>query len=280
MHHYQIADTEEPVPIGIAPMAEGVYEVGDEITIAIVFNEIVDDEYSAAAGLSADSELTTNWSWADFKYAGGAGTNVLYFTGTVTEYAQNTLSVFRDRSTAFEQVRDMSSGTSEIETVDETFTTTVQVSTDSTSPTAHAGDISNDNGSLSATVSSTTAAKLEYAWSEADDPAAVTSWQIAGASSDSAPISGTVTAARTDGTWYLHVRATSETGLTAYDFSSIDLGTPDNPAVVVPTLTATVDNNGWVKARTIQINRKPINTGVTIKKPDGMACPHKGNYKF
>jgi uncharacterized repeat protein (TIGR02543 family) len=70
--------------LGIAPMAEETafgsdpasgYIAGRTATIAVVFNEII---------YSADSvTLTTNLSDTAFACSGGAGTNVLYFTGKI-----------------------------------------------------------------------------------------------------------------------------------------------------------------------------------------------------
>lgn len=68
-------DTREPQKIGIAPMAAGDYKAGETVTIAIVFDEIVDN-----ANDSTISGTNLNGSWS---CSGGTGSNVLYFTGTV-----------------------------------------------------------------------------------------------------------------------------------------------------------------------------------------------------
>ncbi len=69
------SDTREPQKIGIAPMAAGDYKAGETVAIAIVFDEIVDN----ANGVTINgTNLDGSWSCS-----GGAGSNVLYFTGTV-----------------------------------------------------------------------------------------------------------------------------------------------------------------------------------------------------
>jgi hypothetical protein len=67
-------DNREPAKIGIAPMAEGDYKAGETVTIAVVFDEIV-------GSVNGASIIGTNLN--TMTYAGGLGSNVLYFTGTV-----------------------------------------------------------------------------------------------------------------------------------------------------------------------------------------------------
>jgi uncharacterized repeat protein (TIGR02543 family) len=67
-------DTKEPSMLGIAPMATGDYKVGETVTIAVVFDEIVANQNGATiSGLNLNT----------MTYSGGVGSNVLYFTGTV-----------------------------------------------------------------------------------------------------------------------------------------------------------------------------------------------------
>jgi hypothetical protein len=56
-------------------MATGDYKAGETVTIAIVFDEIVDNANGATI-----SGTNLNGSWS---CSGGTGSNVLYFTGTV-----------------------------------------------------------------------------------------------------------------------------------------------------------------------------------------------------
>lgn len=250
-----VQDNKEPDLIGIAPMAGGVYRPGDEITISLIFDEIVDGTKST--GLSSATVLTTDMG--TLHYSGGAGTNVLYFTGAVTDASSGSITVQEASVTALlGLVKDMCDGGS-ASTGGDSVSTDIEVSDSATAPTVTVSDIANSNGNLTATVSGTNAAKLEYAWSEESDADDVTGWQIV------AVTGATVTAARTSGIWSLHARATSESGLTAYDVSSIDLDTGE--PVIVPTLTATVDNNGWAQSRVITLEKDPEDAPVTVSGP-------------
>ena len=74
-----VNDEKEPELLGVAPMAGGTYLPGDPITVALVFDEIVDRQNS-----SLSSSLTISTNVGTLSYAGGADTNVLYFTGKVS----------------------------------------------------------------------------------------------------------------------------------------------------------------------------------------------------
>lgn len=74
-----VNDEKEPALLGVAPMAKGTYLPGDPITVALVFDEIVDSQNS-----SLSSSLTISTNVGTLSYAGGADTNVLYFTGKVS----------------------------------------------------------------------------------------------------------------------------------------------------------------------------------------------------
>lgn len=67
-------DTSEPSMLGIAPMATGDYKAGETVTIAVIFDEIV-------ANVNGASISGTNLN--AMTYVGGAGSNVIYFTGTL-----------------------------------------------------------------------------------------------------------------------------------------------------------------------------------------------------
>ena len=76
--YVMVQDEQEPQLLGVAPMADGTYLPGDPITVALVFDEIVDSQNSSLSGLTITTNVGT------LTYAGGADTNVLYFTGTVS----------------------------------------------------------------------------------------------------------------------------------------------------------------------------------------------------
>lgn len=67
-------DTAEPTMKGIAPMAAGDYKSGETVTVAVVFDEIIANVNSATISGTYLNTMT---------YAGGEGSNVIYFTGTV-----------------------------------------------------------------------------------------------------------------------------------------------------------------------------------------------------
>jgi uncharacterized repeat protein (TIGR02543 family) len=71
-------DVKEPSLLAVAPMANATYNDGDKIVIALVFDEIVNSAYNV--------KIRTALSPTAFTLAGGLGTNVLYFEGTVSGY--------------------------------------------------------------------------------------------------------------------------------------------------------------------------------------------------
>jgi uncharacterized repeat protein (TIGR02543 family) len=71
-------DIKEPTLLDVAPMASSTFNDGDKVVIALVFDEIV----NSANNVSITTPLSNN----AFAYAGGIGTNVLYFEGTVSGY--------------------------------------------------------------------------------------------------------------------------------------------------------------------------------------------------
>lgn len=86
-----LIDTKEPQLLGVAPMAGGAYKQGDEVTISLVFDEIVDEENSNKAGGLGGLVAKTNWG--DFTYSYGDDTNVLVFKGTVPANAPSRITV-------------------------------------------------------------------------------------------------------------------------------------------------------------------------------------------
>lgn len=69
-------DEKEPTWIDVAPMANSTFNDGDQVVIALVFDEIV----NSANNVSITTTLSNN----PFTLTGGIGTNVLYFAGTVS----------------------------------------------------------------------------------------------------------------------------------------------------------------------------------------------------
>jgi len=69
-------DKSGPDYLGTAPMSNTSYKLGSKVTIALVFDEII----KSADGVTVLTNLSNNV----FTLAGGIGTNVLYFEGTVT----------------------------------------------------------------------------------------------------------------------------------------------------------------------------------------------------
>ena len=98
-HHIQVYDAVEPQLLGIAPMAETTYKPGDRVTVSLIFDEIVDGINSSL------DQVSLRTSWGSFQYAGGANTNVLYFTGTVPENAASDFRVDSIEGTDF--IKDM-----------------------------------------------------------------------------------------------------------------------------------------------------------------------------
>ena len=249
-------DTQEPQLLALAPMAGGKYLPGDSVTISLIFDEIVDSTYSS---LNSGTTISTNWG--TFKYAGGADTNVLYFTGTVPENPSNTIKL--TDLTCAAQIKDMSNDTGKSTSYSGTPSATVTVST-ATSPTVSVGAISNSCGALSSTITATNAVKLEYAWS------IYKTLPTSGWTTSSSTTSVTAKTARTAGTYYLHARATNSDGrvVTAYRSVTVSSSGPNASANLVE-MSVSVDNTTWAKEKTITITRWPTSANVTVKQPDG-----------
>ncbi len=71
-------DVKEPTLLDVAPMASSTFNEGEQVVIALVFDEIV----HSANNVSITTTLSNN----PFTLTGGIGTNVLYFSGTVSGY--------------------------------------------------------------------------------------------------------------------------------------------------------------------------------------------------
>ena len=254
-HFIKLLDTREPKLVAIAPMAGGKYFQGDSVTISLIFDEIVD---STNSSLTSSSTITTNWG--TFHYAGGADTNILYFTGTVPENASGTITL--TTLTCASQIKDMSDGSGTNSSSSGTPSTTVTVSKVA-KPTVSVGTIANSSGALSSTITATNAVKLEYAWSESS-ALPTSGWMTSGN-----PSSVTVKTARDAGTYYLHARATNSEGVTVTASKSVKVPATGAGAAISPELTVSLNNDTWAKTRTIRVSRSPADAKVTVKTPNG-----------
>ena len=268
-------DTVGPQLIGLAPTATGTYLPGDEITIAMVFDEIVDKTNSTAAGLSAStisyvtfsSTSSSNISNVIFKYAGGADTNVLYFTGTVPEKAGGPYELQVTIKGIEDKVRDMSDNKAR---GDFFYTTDASVSK-AAKPTVAVNSLTNSTGTLTGKIVATNADKLEYAWTNS---AAVPAhgWKML-----SNKTNPTVTTRQTSGTWYLHARATNSDGQTATAYKNVTIPSTGTDTYAAPELTVSVNNTAWAKTRPITVTRSPSTAIVNVKTPDGTESTVSGS---
>ena len=214
-----VNDEKEPALLGVAPMAGGTYLPGDPITVALVFDEIVDRQNS-----SLSSSLTISTNVGTLSYAGGADTNVLYFTGKVSS------TVSLDRADALRvnsissigSIKDMCnlSGTSQ------TFlggNTNIKV--DATKPglTVKA-DTSGSLPRHKATITATGAASIQYVWTK-DTALPGYGWQTITSGKQLTESRGT--AGQTQ-IWYLHVLATAASGASTHKYQDF---TFMNPAI-------------------------------------------------
>ncbi|MBP3509325.1 YDG domain-containing protein [Oscillibacter sp.] len=248
IHRFKVIDNQEPQLIGIAPMAGGTYLPGDKVTVSLVFDEIVD---STNSGLNSNSTITTNWG--TFTYAGGADTNVLYFTGTVPENVSGPIRLIKLNCAS--QIKDMCDTAETASSGSGSSDVTVG---SAAKPTVSVGAITNSNGTLTATITAANAGKLEYVWST-EPTAPAYGWKMLTNTS-----SATVTTRQTSGTWYLHARATNSDGWVVYDCKSY---TFSGSTVILPDLTVSVDNTSWAKEREITLTKTPSSAAVTVSGP-------------
>ena len=271
-------DDQEPQLLGIAPMAGGVYQAGDEITIALVFNEIVDATNSTSAGLTNTTTIETNWG--TFTYEGGAGTNVLYFTGEVSDTASgSTITLNNNSLTALlGVVKDMCTGGT-TSTGDSDESTSASLAGEGDRPTVTIDEIDNNNGVLSATATVNDAAKVEYRWvQEGSGTNPVWILETAGEDANgSHTFSFTPSEATGGTTWALHVRATNSDGIAVTETAKY---TFDAQSPTLPTITAVAegDDAGWVQQRNITITYTPADDReVTVSTPGGTATTVTGS---
>ena len=248
-------DSVGPQLLGVAPMAKASYIAGDKVTIALVFDEIIDGTNSS---LNSSSEIKT--SWGQFTYAGGVDTNVLYFTGTVPEGTSKEIMVIH--LTCHKDIKDMSGN----EVVSLTWSdgsknTYITRGSDE----AHRVSISSltNNGSLiTGKITASYAVKVEYAWSTSST-VPTSGWTTA-----SNRFGVTVKTTRNAGTYYLHARATNSDGRRKTTYKYVTIPSSGTNAPVTLSLTATANNSSWAKSQTITLTRSPSNATVQVTKPD------------
>ena len=203
-----VNDEKEPAFLGVAPMAKGTYLPGDPITVALVFDEIVDSQNS-----SLSSSLTISTNVGTLSYAGGADTNVLYFTGEVSSTVSlNSTDALKVNSISnIGSIKDMCnlSGTSQ------TFSGgNTNIKVDATKPALTVrADTSGSLPRHKATITATGAASIQYAWTK-DTALPGYGWQTITSGTQLTESRGT--AGQTQ-TWYLHVLATAASGASTHE---------------------------------------------------------------
>ena len=261
-----VLDDKEPQLLGIAPMAQTAYAVGDNITIALVFDEIVDVKNSTLDSV----KIKTNVA-GDLSYSGGGDTNVLYFTGKVTtEFKGGDIQV--NGITGASYIKDMCD-TAGTETLNKTGSTPI-TTTGASAPKLTLTNNGVTDGVAKAQIAAQNADLLQYCWTQdAGMPAA--GWSKAGGTTYTA-----TNPAQKAGTYYLHAMAIKKaTGEAAYEKTSFTV-TPqqqqeqENKLV----LTEETDNTRWARSRTILLEKKGSGSLIlTVKKPDGTPQTVAGN---
>ena len=253
--YIKVHDVNEPQLIAIAPMAGGKYLQGDSVTVSLIFDEIVDKQNST---LTSNSKINT--SWGTFQYAGGADTNVLYFTGTVPAGAGNSIKL--SKLDCASQIEDMCDDAGKVSGFITEKSASVTVGT-AAPPTVSIGTITNASGVLTGKITATNAKKLEYVWTDSKTVPA-SGWRML-----SNTTSSTVKTRQTSGTWYLHARATNSDGRTATAYKSVAIPATGSNTYAAPELTVSADNRDWAKTRSITVTRSPANATVKVKTPEG-----------
>ena len=214
-----VNDEKEPALLGVAPMAKGTYLPGDPITVALVFDEIVDGRNS-----SLSSSLTISTNVGTLSYAGGADTNVLYFTGEVSSAVSlNSDTALKVNSISnLSSIKDMCnlSGTSQ------TFSGgNTNIKVDATKPALTVkADTSGSLPRHKATITATGADSIRYVWTK-DTALPGYGWQTITSGTQLTESRGT--AGQTQ-TWYLHVLATAASGASTHQYQAF---TFMNPAI-------------------------------------------------
>lgn len=246
----RVGDTREPQLLAVAPMAQTAYAAGENITIALIFDEIVDSNNSDLSKVSINTNLTGTLS-----YAGGADTNVLYFTGQVTSaFDRGEIQVTGINGT--EYIKDMASDTSTPTDSDSSGVTTINLG-DTSAPTVSVSDVTVNETDASATVTAKNASVLKYCWTDSQAmPAA--GWLNADNAS-SVTLTNTMSEA---GKYYLHAMAiNTATGEAAYDYASFTIED-------LLYLKASADNTSWAQSRIIMLESSGEGS-IVVRTPGG-----------
>ncbi len=83
--HVQAVDTTAPTSLLGVSVPPGTYAKGNEVYVSVAFGEI----------MKVSGTPTLSTTWGSFAYAGGSGSNVLTFKGTISTSASNTLDVVK-----------------------------------------------------------------------------------------------------------------------------------------------------------------------------------------
>ena len=256
--YVMVQDEQEPQLLGVAPMADGTYLPGDPITVALVFDEIVDSQNSSLSGLTITTNVGT------LTYAGGADTNVLYFTGTVSasgSLSGGTALQVRSISNA-SVIKDMCSlagGTSQ------SFTggsTNVTVDNSKPSVTIKA-DTSGSLPCHKATITATGAETVQYTWTK-DTALPAYGWQTTTSGKQLTESRGT--AGKTE-TWYLHVLATAASGASTHTYQPFSFMLPTITEVAVRAGSAASDEvvaDVWKPEKYIVMQYAGAQSGTNI----------------
>ena len=251
-HHIQVYDDREPQLAAVAPMAASTYKPGDTVTVSLVFDEIVDGAKSTL------NDVVIETSWGVFKYAGGANTNVLYFTGTVPESGSGRdLTVNRILNAGY--IRDMCDPSATSTSGNANGDTGADA--DFTVPAITVSGEAVSGGTASAKVTVTNADSMQYVWKQSE-AMPVSGWQdfVSGAT--------LATRQKPGESWHLHILAEyTSTGAAAH--RSVKFTFPSEPEAALPELEASVDNTGWARARTIRLTIRPAGAKVSMTGPDG-----------
>lgn len=258
-----VPDTVEPKVIAVAPMAGGTYLPGDPITVALVFDEIVDKTNSGDLG-----KVTISTNVGTLTYAGGADTNVLYFTGKVSSAASlsgsSALKVTGITNNG--SIKDMCNLAG---TTASFVNQNTNVTVDATKPTVTI--TAQTSGSLprhQAKVTATGAVSVQYAWTkDANLPAY--GWQTTASGAVLTESRGT---AGTTETWYLHVLAAASSGASTHEYKAFTFMQPTVRGVSVrsgSTVSYSDVADVWKPSKYIVVQYAGTQTGGTTLTIDG-----------
>ena len=254
-----VNDEKEPTLLGVAPMAGGTYLPGDPITVALVFDEIVDRQNS-----SLSSSLTISTNVGTLSYAGGADTNVLYSTGTVSSAVSlNSDTALQVNSISnLSSIKDMCnlSGTSQ------TFSGgNTNIKVDATKPALTVkADTSGSLPRHKATITATGADSIRYVWTK-DTALPSYGWQTITSGKQLTESRGTAGQSQT---WYLHVLATAASGASTHKYLPFTFMNPAITDVSVRAGGATSSADAadvWKSGKYIVVQYAGVqSTGTTL----------------